>query len=34
MVPPAWVFLTGPLNFQSSTVLRERMRGPARRPKT
>jgi nicotinate-nucleotide adenylyltransferase len=28
MIPPAWVFLTGPLNFQSSTVLRERMRGP------
>jgi nicotinate-nucleotide adenylyltransferase len=26
MTPPAWVFLTGPLNFQSSTVLRERMR--------
>jgi nicotinate-nucleotide adenylyltransferase len=25
--PPAWVFLTGPLNFQSSTLLRERMRG-------
>jgi nicotinate-nucleotide adenylyltransferase len=24
--PPAWVFLRGPLNFQSSTVLRERMR--------
>lgn len=24
--PPRWVFLTGPLNFQSSTVLRERMR--------
>jgi nicotinate-nucleotide adenylyltransferase len=23
---PAWVFLRGPLNFQSSTVLRERMR--------
>ena len=23
--PPAWVFLVGPLNFQSSTVLRERM---------
>ncbi len=26
---PAWVFLCGPLNFQSSTALRERMR-PAR----
>lgn len=26
--PPAWVFLTGPLNFQSSTALRERMRRP------
>ena len=25
--PPRWVFLTGPLNFQSSTLLRERMRG-------
>lgn len=24
--PPAWVFLYGPLNFQSSTALRERMR--------
>ncbi|HAV51143.1 MAG TPA: nicotinic acid mononucleotide adenylyltransferase [Brevundimonas sp.] len=24
--PPAWVFLRGPLNFQSSTALRERMR--------
>jgi nicotinate-nucleotide adenylyltransferase len=24
--PPAWVFLRGPLNFQSSTNLRERMR--------
>ncbi|UTP39962.1 nicotinate-nucleotide adenylyltransferase [Phenylobacterium sp. LH3H17] len=24
--PPRWVFLTGPLNFQSSTALRERMR--------
>jgi nicotinate-nucleotide adenylyltransferase len=24
--PPAWVFLRGPLNFQSSTLLRERMR--------
>ncbi|MET3526867.1 nicotinate-nucleotide adenylyltransferase [Phenylobacterium koreense] len=24
--PPRWVFLTGPLNFQSSTLLRERMR--------
>ena len=23
--PPRWVFLTGPLNFQSSTALRERM---------
>jgi nicotinate-nucleotide adenylyltransferase len=23
--PPAWVFLRGPLNFQSSTALRERM---------
>lgn len=27
--PPAWVFLYGPLNFQSSTALRERM-GAAR----
>jgi len=27
--PPAWVFLRGPLNFQSSTALRERMRRPA-----
>jgi nicotinate-nucleotide adenylyltransferase len=27
--PPAWVFLCGPLNFQSSTALRERTR-PAR----
>lgn len=28
---PAWVFLRGPLNFTSSTALRERMRrGPAR----
>lgn len=27
LAPPAWVFLTGPLNFQSSTLLRERMRG-------
>ena len=25
--PPAWVFLRGPLNFQSSTQLRARMRG-------
>jgi nicotinate-nucleotide adenylyltransferase len=25
--PPRWVFLTGPLNFQSSTLLRERMGG-------
>jgi nicotinate-nucleotide adenylyltransferase len=24
--PPAWVFLRGPLNFQSSTALRDRMR--------
>jgi nicotinate-nucleotide adenylyltransferase len=24
--PPAWVFLRGPLNFQSSTLLRERLR--------
>jgi len=24
--PPRWVFLTGPLNFQSSTAMRERMR--------
>ncbi|KRB51163.1 MAG: nicotinate-nucleotide adenylyltransferase [Pseudomonadota bacterium] len=24
--PPRWVFLTGPLNYQSSTALRERMR--------
>ena len=28
MTPPAWVFLRGPLNFQSSTVLRERLRRP------
>lgn len=28
--PPRWVFLTGPLNFQSSTALRERM-GRSRR---
>ena len=27
--PPAWVFLRGPLNFQSSTALRERMRRAA-----
>jgi nicotinate-nucleotide adenylyltransferase len=27
--PPGWVFLRGPLNFQSSTLLRERMRRPA-----
>ncbi|MDB5447578.1 MAG: nicotinic acid mononucleotide adenylyltransferase [Phenylobacterium sp.] len=27
--PPAWVFLRGPLNFQSSTALRERMRSSA-----
>jgi nicotinate-nucleotide adenylyltransferase len=26
--PPAWVFLRGPLNFQSSSALRERMRKP------
>jgi nicotinate-nucleotide adenylyltransferase len=26
--PPAWVFLRGPLNFQSSTLLRARQRGP------
>ena len=26
VTPPRWVFLTGPLNFQSSTALRERMR--------
>ena len=26
LAPPAWVFLRGPLNFQSSTALRERMR--------
>jgi nicotinate-nucleotide adenylyltransferase len=25
--PPAWVFLRGPLNFQSSTMLRARQRG-------
>lgn len=25
--PPAWVFLRGPLNFASSTAMRERMRG-------
>ncbi len=24
-IPPAWVFLRGPLNFQSSTALRERL---------
>jgi len=24
--PPAWVFLVGPLNFQSSTMMRERMK--------
>jgi len=24
--PPAWTYLTAPLNFQSSTALRERMR--------
>jgi nicotinate-nucleotide adenylyltransferase len=29
MPPPAWVFLRGPLNFQSSTALRERMRSVA-----
>jgi nicotinate-nucleotide adenylyltransferase len=28
--PPAWVFLRGPLNFQSSTTLRERMRSADR----
>jgi nicotinate-nucleotide adenylyltransferase len=28
MTPPAWVFLTGPFNFQSSTALRERQRRP------
>jgi nicotinate-nucleotide adenylyltransferase len=27
--PPTWVFLTGPLNFQSSTALRERIRRTA-----
>jgi nicotinate-nucleotide adenylyltransferase len=27
--PPAWVFLPGPLNFQSSTALRERLRRSA-----
>ena len=27
--PPAWVFLLGPLNFQSSTAMRERMRSLA-----
>ena len=27
--PPAWVFLRGPLNFQSSTALRERLRQTA-----
>jgi nicotinate-nucleotide adenylyltransferase len=27
--PPAWVFLRGPLNFQSSTAMRERMRSLA-----
>jgi nicotinate-nucleotide adenylyltransferase len=26
MQPPAWVFLRGPFNFQSSTALRERLR--------
>ena len=26
MAPPAWVFLRGPFNFQSSTALRERQR--------
>ena len=26
MTPPAWVFLRGPFNFQSSTALRERLR--------
>jgi nicotinate-nucleotide adenylyltransferase len=26
MTPPAWVFLRGPFNFQSSTALRERQR--------
>jgi nicotinate-nucleotide adenylyltransferase len=29
MRPPAWVFLRGPLNFQSSTILRERMKRPS-----
>jgi len=29
MQAPAWVFLRGPFNFQSSTVLRERQRRPA-----
>jgi nicotinate-nucleotide adenylyltransferase len=28
MSPPAWVFLRGPFNFQSSTALRERQRRP------
>jgi nicotinate-nucleotide adenylyltransferase len=28
MKPPAWVFLRGPFNFQSSTALRERLRRP------
>jgi nicotinate-nucleotide adenylyltransferase len=27
--PPCWVFLRAPLNFQSSTMLRERMKRPA-----
>lgn len=27
--PPAWIFLTGPLNFQSSTALRERVAASA-----
>lgn len=28
MRPPAWAFLRGPFNFQSSTALRERLRRP------
>lgn len=28
MRPPAWVFLRGPFNYQSSTALRERLRKP------
>ena len=28
LTPPAWTFLIGPFNFQSSTALRERLRRP------